>query len=247
MDPFLFERIDAYLLETMSPEERQRFEDEVRTQPELAEEVALQRKLIQGIETESVRRLLQELHTRQTAAPVMKASPARRTWLTLTAIAASVLLILIGRWAFVQYASPSSADLYAAYYSPAPGLPTTLGATDNPDFSEGMVAYKLGNYQEARQWWLPLTQQDAANDTLNFYLGVSYLATTQTDSALYYLRRVYDAPKTSYGSSARWYMALGYLQTSEPERARELLQNFREDDPRREEIVKLLNELPKSQ
>ena len=130
-------------------------------------------------------------------------------------------------------------------FTPAPGLPTTLGATDYPEFAEGMVAYKLGDYAEARRWWLPLTGQDVANDTLNYYVGVSYLATTQTDSALFYLRRVADAPKTSYGSSARWYMALGHLQEGEPNRAREVLSAFREDDPRRKEIIELLNQLPK--
>ena len=51
-----------------------------------------------------------------------------------------------------------------------------MGGTDNPAFHDAMVAYKLGEYREARGKWAPLLHVDPTNDTLRFYVGSASLA-----------------------------------------------------------------------
>lgn len=235
-----FERIEAYVDGQMPTDERADFEALIRRDAALADGVATHRALVRAIEREGLRRLLDQVAQEPPA--LVKKTQMGRLWRPLLLVAAAVALLVVGRWLLTPDAP---AALFATYYAPAPGLPTTLGATDQPRFAEGMVAYKLGEYDQARRWWLPLVVATPANDTLNYYVGVSYLATTAPDSALYYLERVADDPTAAFQRSARWYVALGHLQARRPDRAREVLESIGPDHPDQARIRTLLDELPR--
>lgn len=231
MDEQIFEKIEGYIQGTLPPEEQKQFEAEMEKDAALSDEVAFQRKLIKSIETESVRQLLDQLHTEnfeEEETPVV--TMRQRQSYTWMAVAASVALLMVAGWWVFFGQQPSTSSLYAAYFSPATGLSTTLGYTNNAQFSEGMISYKLEEYAEAKNWWQPLLEADPANDTLNFYMGVASLANEQTDEAMQYLTKVEENQQSIYYGEARWYLALAYLQHDDKEKAKALLQELSAQD-----------------
>ncbi len=229
MDELLFEKIEAYLQEQLTPEERERFEASMAQNKELATEVALQKKLIQSIETESVRQLLEQIHADNFGKETTIVSIHRRRFFPYLAVAASLSLLLIGWW-YVTSQQSSLANLYSAYFTPATGLPTTLSYTANTQFAEGMVSYKLGDYTEAREWWQPLLEANPTNDTLNFYMGVAFLAEEQADLAIENLSKVVEHTSSVYSDDAQWYLALAYLRNKQKAEAKEILSSLAEKE-----------------
>ncbi|MEM6841607.1 MAG: hypothetical protein AAF632_05240 [Bacteroidota bacterium] len=218
--------MEDYIHGNLSVTEREQFEADMATDEQLREEVELHRQLISSVETESLRQLLDQIHEKNFESEVQVVSMPRRRSFFPMAIAASVaLLILAGWWIFnLQTSSPES--VYAAYFTPAEGLPTTLGYSTNTDFAEGMVSYKLEEYAEALEYWQPLLEVDPTNDTLNYYVGVTFLANEQPDSAIDYLTTVVSGEQSSFRTSAQWYLALAYLKTDQGEQAKPLLEDL---------------------
>lgn len=244
MDELLFEKIEGYLQGTLTPADRKRFEAEMKKNEELREEVALHRQLISSIETESVRQLLEQIHEENFEKETPVVSIRHRRAYTFIAVAASLALLILSGWWYINLQVSQPASLYASYFSPAAGLPTTLSHTNNARFSEGMISYKLEEYAEAREWWQPLLQADPANDTLNFYMGVASLADEQTEGAIHYLSKVAEENNSVYYTDARWYLALAYLLNEKEEKARTLLQGLSEqDNSYREQSIEIIEKI----
>lgn len=230
MDEKLFEKMEDYIHGNLSVAEREQFEAEMSTDEHLREEVELHRKLVSSVETESLRQLLEQIHEENFESETKVVSlPRRRSYFPMAIAASVALLILAGWWIFnLQTSSPES--VYAAYFTPAEGLPTTLGYSTNTDFAEGMVSYKLEEYAEALEYWQPLVEADPTNDTLNYYVGVAFLADEQSDSAIDYLTTVVSNEQSSFRTSAQWYLALSYLKTNQGEQAKPLLEDLADRD-----------------
>lgn len=214
--------MEKYIQGRMTADQKEQFEGEMAQNQELQDELVIHRKLINSIETESVRQLLEQIHDEnfnQETPVVSLQSRSRRLSL---AIAASVAIIAVAVWWVFNWQTSQPKALYAAYFEPAQGLPTTLGYADQQQFAEGMISYKLGDYSEAIAYWQPLVNSDPANDTLNYYLGIAALADEAPGQAINYLEKVEQA----YFISARWYLALAFLQQEEPQAAVPILKNL---------------------
>ena len=244
MDEILFEKIERYLQGMLTPAERERFETEMKEDAALREEVALHKQLMSSIETESVRQLLEQIHEGNFERETPVVSIRHRRSYTFIAVAASLALLILSGWWYINSQVSQPASLYAAYFSPAAGLPTTLSYTNDARFSEGMISYKLGAYAEAREWWQPLLQADPANDTLNFYMGVAALADEQTDGAINYLSKVVEENNSIYYADARWYLALAYLLDENKEKVKTILQDLSEEDGTyREQSIEIIKKI----
>ena len=237
--------MENYINGRMTAEEQQRFEREMSRNPELQEEVEMHRKLVSSIETESVRQMLEQIHEEHFAQEETPIVPMRsRSRYFPLAIAASVALLILAGWWVFSWQSSQPEALYAAYFSPDEGLPTTLGYMDNARFAEGMVSYKLGDYAEALDYWQPLLSADPANDTLNYYAGLAYLASERPEQAITRLDKVVENETSGYYTDARWYLSLAYLKNEQADEARTYLRQLAEEDvPYREESREILEKL----
>lgn len=226
MDEHIEDRIEAYLAGQMDPQARSAFEVQLAADPNLQAEVDLHGKLMGAIETEMLRRELRLIHVAQVneADTGGRRIAFRPGWKTL-AVAASVAL-LVGLGWLLTPRQPSDEALFAAHFSPAPGLPTTLGLSDSPQFDEGMISYKLGAYAASRTTWQPLIEQQPNNDTLRFFFGASYLAENQTTAAIDYLEPLIGKSGSAWQASAQWYTALAHLRNGEKAKARPLLESL---------------------
>jgi len=223
MDDKNFEKMEDYIHGKLSALEQQRFEDEMAQDEVLRQEVALYRRLIDAVETESARQLLEQIHEENfaketTVVPLQ----SRRAFFPLAIAASLALLVLAGWWLFTLQ-STQAEGLYAAYFFPAVGLPTTLGYTEDPQFAEGMISYKLQEYAEARNYWKSLVEADPQNDTLNYYMGIAFLADEMPDQAVNHLQRVVQQDESAYQNDAKWYVALAYLLAEQEENAKTIL------------------------
>lgn len=218
MNEDLLHRIDDYLLGELTQEEQAAFEGEMAQDEALREAVEEQRGLIEGIQLDNARRLLDEVMTPESRSVI------RPLWQRATpylAVTASVLLLITG-WYLLR--PPQHERLYAAHFEAAPGLPTTLGLSDDPTFAEGMIAYKQQQYEQALLRWQPLLARDQASDTLQFYLGVAQLGRGAPKEAEPWLQTVVEQPDSPYQPDAQWYLALAYLRQGKQQATREELQ-----------------------
>ena len=132
--------------------------------------------------------------------------------------------IIIGIGLFWMNQNPSNDRIYAKYFTPDPGLPTTMSTTTNYTFFDGMVNYKQGDYKTAIAKWTPLEQKSSGNDTLQYFLGVAYLADNNPKKALPYLNETVNNAESVFFEDATFYLGLAYLKEDNIEASRTALE-----------------------
>lgn len=217
----LFETIDRYLSGEMTEEERTSFEDHIQANEVLKSNVEEQLKLIRAVEESSLLEWFNNIHRRffgdgkQTG---------RKSFFSLSSSmyfgAASVLLMLAVGSYFMFFHKNFNERLYATYFKPDPGLPTVMGTSGNFAFYDAMVDYKRGEYDKAIQKWSRQQIQQSNNDTLNYFLGVAYLANDNPKKAIPFLGTVVKNEHFIFIDEANYYLGMAYLKMNDLEKAK---------------------------
>ena len=159
-----------------------------------------------------------------------------RVWL----VAVSCIALLgLGYWWLMGNESKYE-KMYASYYKPDPGLPTTMSVANNYQFDKGMVAYKAGDYREAADIWLGLSQSMPGNDSLFYFLGVAELALQHPDQALKWLQPLANEPQKPFSKEASWYAGLLLLKNEKPAEAAVFIR--RSGHPNSKKLLEELNQ-----
>ncbi|WP_111684443.1 tetratricopeptide repeat protein [Winogradskyella tangerina] len=218
-----FERIEAYLNGSLSEEDLSSFEVQLKNEEGFASKVEDIKTVLIGIETQSLKAQLDRFHDEAINNSTNASnSETKVRSLNLRRIAvAAALIIAAGSFWFLT--GNSNERLYAKYYSPDPGLPTTMGDTDNYEFYEAMVSYKQGNYKDALKTWKDQLNTKTKNDTLNYFVGSALLASKQEKEALSYLLEVTKQDHSTFKNEALYYLGLAYLKSDNKEKAIEYL------------------------
>ncbi|MCF7560564.1 hypothetical protein L3X39_07935 [Sabulilitoribacter multivorans] len=212
----LLETIERYYNDSMSTDERHLFVEKLESNPEFKTQVEDIKILFLGIETQSLKEQLDEFHK-----DIPKAtSKIRFLQFTKYAVAAVVVISLGSYWFFGK---PSNQKLYAKYFTPDPGLPTTMSSSLNFEFYDAMVNYKHGDYELAISKWEKLQINKPNNDTINYFLGVAQLANKNELKAIPYLKSTIQKPESVFLNDAHYYLGLAYLKEGNIERARKHL------------------------
>ena len=227
-----FERIERFLLGEMGHAERADFETELDRNEQLRHEVGLQRKLLATVESGSANMDEQLKKTRKN-----NDTPRflRYRWY---AVAASVALA-VGIWHFGFRQTPEE-KLFATYFVPATGLVTPMKSTDDYVLYDAMVDYKRENYRSAIAKWKPLLQQRPENDTLNYFVGVAYLATGNAGESLPYLERTTTVAESIFIDEAWFYLGMARMKTGDTEQAKSALEKSSLE--RSKAVLRRLNE-----
>ena len=223
-----FERIERYLDGLMDQEEQSAFEASLKTDSILNQQFEEVRLLRLAIEEQSLRNKLNDFHEEIISEDAGSQTNGVKTKTIFAykaiAIAASLALLMgFGYWLLFGQQSANE-RLYAEYFKPDPGLLTPMSTTTEYDFYRGMVDYKQEKYGEAINRWKPLAEQKPENDTLNFYLGVSFLAKDETDEAIAYLSKAVRVPSSTFIDEAWYYLGMAQLKEGQSEEA---IQAFR--------------------
>ena len=242
-----FEKFERYILGHMEDKERIAFENEIASDKILSQKLEDIKVILEGVEEAAFRNNLDEIHQelqKDSSDPIMPKKPIYKNvklipWKSFS-IAAS-LLFIAGFFAWLLlFKSEPNERLFIAYYQADPGLVTAMSSEVNYEFDRGMVDYKSGNYEDAITRWEKLLQEKTANDTLQYFLGVSNLAIKKPDSAISHLEKVSADETSNFQKDAFWYLGLAYLLKGKEDQAVEVLRKI--ENPQAIELVKELVE-----
>lgn len=214
--------LERYLLGTMNQQEKQAFEKQLRTDSALADELALYRDTVGGIQlngSQSLKEQLQEVEaglSRHSVSRTLDNQRApRKPLMTWLAIAASLLaVVLLG---YLVLPGPGPEDVYVAYYQPYPNLinPAQRSAEIKEEtvLERAMRAYDSQQYVQA----LALFEQGNAfsNPGYTFYYAASHLGLNQPQKAIPLLERVVQNQGSLFYEPALWYLALAHLKEND--------------------------------
>jgi tetratricopeptide (TPR) repeat protein len=233
------ENIERYFTNNITNDEKATFEERLQNDVNFKNKVEDIRTMLLGIETQVLKERLEEFHKEIPKTISSKKEHSKVKYLDFRKmVAAAAVIIAIGSFWFFN--NPSNERLYSSYFIPDPGLPTTMGSTDNYNFYDAMVDYKQKNYKKAISKWEVLQQESPKNDTLNYFLGVANLADGQTDLAITYLQNTTLQTESVFIEDAHYYLGLAYLKNNKKEKAIKTLQLSHSENSR-----SILSELEK--
>ena len=190
---------DRYLEGSLADQERLNFETQLESDDELREWFEAYKAEVQLIRTMAVRQEMGDILNKSTGPKTIAIK-----WLIPLAVAASVALALVF---FYPSSRPGNVELFEQSFKPFPNL---ISVRQNLD-SVGMALrfYDQQAYPGAIEVF---EQLSIANDTVQFYKGMSYLSVKQPENALVSFSQM-DESSMFYGTVA-WYKALAHLLLS---------------------------------
>ncbi|MGD1848721.1 MAG: tetratricopeptide repeat protein [Salibacteraceae bacterium] len=222
------ERIERYLAGTLSAEERQEFEQELRTNADLRQALALEK------ESRALLGDAPRMELRELVAQVGKAyhqehlstKPRYRWWWQ-----AAVVAVLVGVAVVIGWLSqnPSSNEaLFAAYYEPYPAYITQRSAdsAQTDPVKIGLALYEKGDYAAAKKQLEQVA--GAPGQQAIFYRGICALELGESTAAVPLFEQVIADADNFYVEQATWYLALAYLQEGQVEAAKQQLKKILE-------------------
>ncbi len=220
------DRIDRFLQGSMSEDELLAFEDEMRSNPILRDEVRDKRDLITVLKASEQVAIKEEL---KSTIQDLKANPSMtpgriRRLRVVAAVAAGVVLLLFA----VLWLRPTSlTELVATYteeYYPPPSTARDRG-DPTPEWERFIRLYSEGHYGEASEIYSNRAREELKVEE-QFYLGLCniYRMPPNPAEAIDLLSSV--KPMSAYYDPAQWYLALSLLQTKQSDQAREVLERI---------------------
>jgi len=225
-EPKYFERIEEYLEGDMSREERERFEQDLKSNPLLAEEFELYQSIGKGINEHyaadelkhKLKNLDEELDRGDTKKPPIPLYPYR--WLAAAAVV--IVLMISGIVIYQTYYATSLDKIALHYWEEDRGLPVLMGSQNTLD--NAMNLYKEKRYDESLRELEHLLANHSGSDTLNYYAGVVNFKLNKYFDAMKYFSVV---PTTStFKESAEYREALSNLMLGNKETASGILQKI---------------------
>lgn len=206
----LFERIERYIKNEMSAEEKVRFENDLKSNPELYKAYEDQREIQMAVEIGALSESLDEIHNEVVGA---QKSSKNNWW----AIAAGIAIIIAAGIYLFQEGSQQD-QLFATYSTTDPGLPVPMSSVDHYVFYDAMVDYKAEKYEVAIKKWKGLVRAEPKNDTLNYYVGSAYYNLESYNEAVKYFDKIDPESESDLRFKSQWYKILSWIKLDEKEK-----------------------------
>ncbi|MEX1132072.1 MAG: hypothetical protein WEC15_02505 [Flavobacteriales bacterium] len=195
--------------------ERDAFEQVLATDAGLRAEVDLQRENTLAVELGGVERMLKTLGAEHADDGTKRSTP----WGQYLKYAAMVAIVVSG--AFWMLTRPTTNErLFAEHFTADPGLPVPMSSTNDQPFQDAMVAFKLGDLEEARDKWSSLLQAEPTNDTLRYYIASAALAMEDAAAAIPLYESISADRTSAFHQKARWYLFLAYVRSGDSAKAK---------------------------
>ena len=217
MEEFDIERLKDYLNNRLSKEEKAAIENRLESDPEFKTQFKIHESLLEGIEYHFDKQLKQSLKDHETKGK-------KRKLYVAMAVAASFLAIAIFSYQML-YVSVNDSEIFLKYYKPYYNVidepqRNSTSANDGSVFQ----LYDKGEYHKAIAGLRNSLAISPQNLEASFYLGLSYLAVNQLDSAVLYLNKS-SQQVSAFLEPAQWYLGLAYLKSGKTGTAKKV---FRE-------------------
>ncbi len=226
----LFDRIERYLNNTLSEEERNMLELQMQTDEALAIEVAKHRELHEILgdkQTLDFRNKINKIHqevvtTRKRTTKTTGKPATSKTRFPYKKLAiAAILVVGLGVLFWDHSKNTNTLDLYTTYYKPYPVDDTKRGEIEE-ELANIYTSYEQGAYVIVISA-LEKQLEQVEKPKLRLYLGNSYLRTDQEQKAATQFRKI--DRKSVFYEDAQWYLALTYLKLQVQDSTRYFLEN----------------------
>ena len=209
-------RIDQYLLNLLSPEEKSSFEKQLQEDENLMKEFLLHKETfetIEGIGRVELKSRLKKIHSEEVENQNGESSNIR-SLISKFAIAASFVgLIAFGWWWMQQPLTP--ADLYSQNFEP---FELTLNQRSGSEklYDDIETAYAKGDFENAIALFkTSLEKQDKRSSQLLLGLGISYMEGENPQNAIPYFNEIIDNKDFNFEDESHWYLGLAYLKMND--------------------------------
>jgi TolA-binding protein len=220
--------IERYLSQEMEHAEKLWFENELKGNAELTQELALRRKIDSVLQDREVFDLRGKLNAIEKERGEENSwTAARRRMLRYAAVAA--IFIVTGTTVWKSTAPLSNDHLFNKYYEvPATaGNSATRSAGEISDatYQAALKEYREGQFDLAIKHFLDFTSAHQSIDQgiqmgVNMMVGNSLAETKQYNAASHSYKKVVDHDDNLYIEDARWLLSLCYLKTGDNANAR---------------------------
>ncbi|MDG1333878.1 MAG: hypothetical protein P8P74_16190 [Crocinitomicaceae bacterium] len=211
-------KIDAYLSDSMSSEEKKAFEQQLETDVELKTEVELQRKTFALLEAAAYIETKDKIHA-------MNEKKSGGSFGGTLLKVAAVLLVLIVPSYFILNNQFNDQHLFADYSEPYPDRVTTMGVSDQDYVTEAMSAYNKEKYDEAAKLLKKARLSGTEYDLLVLYEAVSLTNSDQAKKAIELLE-IEMKNESSNFVSLEWQLILSLLANDQGDEAEAQLEKF---------------------
>jgi hypothetical protein len=211
-------RIDAYLSDSMSSEERKDFEQQLESDTALKQEVELQRKTFALLEAAAF------IETKERVRAINQQKSSGSIGGTLLKVAAVLLVLLIPTY-FILNNQFNDEHLFAEYSEPYPDRITTMGSSERSELNKAMSAYNREDYAEAARLFKVVRLKGTNNENVVLYEAVSL---TYSDQAIEAIKLLSDRKKNEPKNqlSLDWQLILSLLANNEGDKAKAELEEF---------------------
>ncbi len=227
------EKIEAFILEEMQPDERAAFQQEINNDETLREEVSAFRQILTGFEGAKVKNMTRQWESefktnkQQRTATVRPINMFRRR-----AIAAAVALLVLATGWWVGTSGVTDDALYATHYSDDSAYENIKSGgegTASP-LQQGYDAYKNGDYEAAIQFFTGVAMDDEYYNTAQFMLGHAKMQKGDFDGALGHVSVLGAGDDIRYRDEAQWMTVLCFLKSGDEKGAKATLNSIISDD-----------------
>ncbi|MEL6638265.1 MAG: tetratricopeptide repeat protein [Bacteroidota bacterium] len=218
-----------YLAGRLSGERRREFEAALAEDAALAEEVNVQRRVLEVIDQAgdlALKERLGELLPKYQPTPVARPRQRRRIGWWAAAAAAILLLLLLGPGRSL-FRSSQADDIFAQHYQ-AYELPFGVrgnAETRSADLQQAASYYQSGDFYEALGYFEAIVAQNP-DSKYRLALAICQMEIQQYHTALQTLYTLIEPADLIYAEQARWYAALAHLALDQSFAARPLLQSL---------------------
>lgn len=232
--------LNGYFDNTLTESELITFNELLQNDATFAEELAFRKNLKDGIhinERARIKAVIKQFETTN------KKQTFQQKYFKWIAAATTITFILI---ALNQYTkNPKPETLFQEFYTGYPNIiaPTERSSQNTDSLTQtAFAAYDQQEFKEALEGFKILEAQQKTDYT-SLYMGICYLELKNSVEAIEKLQKAV-ALNNDYSLTAKWYLALAYLQNDQPKSAIEILKQYAVlEEPFKQEAEKLYNKL----
>jgi tetratricopeptide (TPR) repeat protein len=212
--------IEHYLAGEMAPHERTAFKRDLKSNPDLAEELKLSQSIDSALMRDDIIDLRQKLIAAIHAGRVVKEEVpvvhmyTRKWWY---AAASLVALVAVAATLYLQVPRTVSNDkLFTEYYNSENIVDQTRG---DQNIVEAVIKFQQKDFATASELFKSILDKDNSNIAVWFYYGISNIETKNYDNSIKAFNTIINQNDNLYIEHAEWYLGLCYLKDNQKDKA----------------------------
>ncbi|MEI6062127.1 MAG: tetratricopeptide repeat protein [Bacteroidota bacterium] len=212
--------IEEFLANEMAPAEQVAFIKEIKSNPDLAEEMKLSQNIEAAISREGEidlrKKLVRAIETGRGVKSEVKVVRinTRKWWYAAASMVA--VFACAGVLYFQVNHSLSNDSLFSQYYNSENVVDLTRG---DQNIVEAVIKFQQKDFKTAAELFKNILDKDNSNIAVWFYYGISNIETNNSNAAINAFNTIIKQNDNLYIEHAEWYLGLCYLKDNQKDKA----------------------------